>query len=419
MLFNKPLVEIDESDLHVLIDDKVAERKTIEYKRDLPGNSYTDRKEFLADVSSFANTVGGYLIYGIDTEHGIPVELCGVELTSIDDFKLACENRLRDGLFPQIPPFDIHAIEHAPNNYIIILRIPRSWSIPHRVTLEGHGHFYGRNSAGHFQMDVPQLRTAFELAGTIAERIRSFRVERLSRISSGEETPAPLNELEPKIVLHLVPLNAFNTLVSLDLKPLNVSFDGKLLDKGTLLEPLSVYDGGLYVNMRFNIDGFVRSTRSEFNTTSTIGYTQVFRNGIIEIVDISILGINVLNAERYNIKIETKSFSGEVYERKILEAMKRYTDLQKFLGIELPFFIMVSFLGVKGYKIAIQKSEHHIVEFTHEIDRMNLIIPEVIVENFDSDLAEIMRPIFDTVWNAAGYTASPNYDTSGKFIFGY
>jgi hypothetical protein len=53
------------------------------------------------------------------------------------------------------------------------------------------------------------------------------------------------------------------------------------------------------------------------------------------------------------------------------------------------------------------------------VRKMNLIIPEVMVENFDYDLAEIMRPIFDTVWNAAGYIASPNYDASGKFKFGY
>lgn len=419
MLFNKPLAEIEESDLRILIDDKVAERKTIEYKRDLPGNSYKDRKEFLADVSSFANTVGGYLIYGIDTKHGIPVELCGVELASVDDFKLTCENRLRDGLFPQIPPFDIHPIELSTNIYVIILRIPRSWSIPHRVTLENHGHFYGRNSAGHFQMDVPQLRTAFELAGTIAERVRSFRVERLSRISSGEETPAPLNEQEPKIVLHLIPLNAFSTSVSLDLKPLNVSFNGKLLDKGKLLEPLSVWDEEPTVNMRFNIDGIARSTRAQYNSTSAIGYTQVFRNGIIESVDTSLIGINAQSVARFGSNIDPMSFSGERYERKILEATKRYIVLQKFLSVELPFFIMVSFLGVKGYKIVIQKSVHHIAEFTNEIDRMNLIIPDVIVENFDYDLAEIMRPIFDTVWNAAGYVASPNYDASGKFTFGY
>ncbi len=89
MLFNKPLAEIKESDLQTLIDNKVSERKIIEYKRDLPGEKYKDRKEFLADVSSFANTAGGYLIYGIATKQGVPIELYGVEIASIDDFKLA------------------------------------------------------------------------------------------------------------------------------------------------------------------------------------------------------------------------------------------------------------------------------------------------------------------------------------------
>ncbi len=182
----KPLDKIEGNDLQVLIDDKVAERKRIEYKRDLPGTSYKDRKEFLADVSSFANTVGGYLLYGVDAKDGVPVELCGVEIASVDDLKLTWENRLRDGLSPQIPPFDIQTIELAPNNDVIILHIPRSWLVPHRVTLENHGHFYGRNSAGHFQMDVPQLRTAFELSGTLTERIRDFRADRLSKIMSGE-----------------------------------------------------------------------------------------------------------------------------------------------------------------------------------------------------------------------------------------
>jgi len=157
------------------------------------------------------------LIYGIDAKQGIPTELRGVELASFDDFKLTCENRLRDGLSPQISPIDFHAVELSLHTTVIILRIPRSWLFPHRVTLENHGHFYGRNSAGHFQMDVPQLRTAFELAGTVAERIRSFRLERLSQISSLVEIPAPLIEENPKLVLHFIPLNAFSSGESFDL----------------------------------------------------------------------------------------------------------------------------------------------------------------------------------------------------------
>ena len=141
----------------------------------------------------------------------------------------------------------------------------------------------------------------------------------------------------------------------------------------------------------------LRVLREQDNSSSTIGYTQVFRNGTIETVDMSLLGINAQNVAQFGTRVEPRSFSGEKYERKLVETVKRYIELQKFLGIELPFFIIVSFLEVKDYKISIQKSEHHIIEYTDEIDRTNLIIPEVMVEDFDVNLADAMKPIFNTV----------------------
>ena len=85
MIFGtKPLDEIEESDLQALLDNPVPERKRIEYKSELPTDRFKDRKEFLADVSSFANTVGGYLVYRVREEDGMPVEMCGVEVDSVD-----------------------------------------------------------------------------------------------------------------------------------------------------------------------------------------------------------------------------------------------------------------------------------------------------------------------------------------------
>jgi hypothetical protein len=47
-----------------LVDNQVSEHKTIEYKEALLGNADGDKKEFLADVSSFANESGGdYRVY--------------------------------------------------------------------------------------------------------------------------------------------------------------------------------------------------------------------------------------------------------------------------------------------------------------------------------------------------------------------
>ncbi len=65
MLFTKPLAEIDESDLQTLVDNGVREGKEIEYKEALTLFSPEQKQEFLNDVSSFANTNGGLLFYGI------------------------------------------------------------------------------------------------------------------------------------------------------------------------------------------------------------------------------------------------------------------------------------------------------------------------------------------------------------------
>lgn len=64
-MIQKNIDEITEEDLQALIDNSVLESKSIEYKQSLPGNSDSEKKEFLADVSSFANASGGDLIYGI------------------------------------------------------------------------------------------------------------------------------------------------------------------------------------------------------------------------------------------------------------------------------------------------------------------------------------------------------------------
>lgn len=273
--------------------------------------------------------------------------------------------------------------------------------------VKSSGRFYSRNSIGKFPLDVAQLRNAFELGATIAERIRSFRVERLGKISVGEETPVSLDEHEPKLVLHMIPFNAFATSESFDLKPL---YDGI---KGQLFHPLTIWDDISNGYMRFNADGLVRYIQWK-TPLSTSGYTQVFRNGIIETVDVSLLGINAWNANTFHSNVVLKSFSGERYERKILECIKRFIGLQEFLGVDQPFFIMVSLLNVKGYSIGYQQ-----LEYTDVIDRNNVIIPEVMIEKFDVDLAAAMKPIFDTVWNAAGYIQSPNFDAEGKFTFGY
>src|SRR5258708_30172620 len=145
-MFNKPFEDVTEEDLQALIDLKTEtqkiERKTVEYKQCLsPGHGTSDcsenaltrsndKIEFLADASSFANTVGGYLLYGVKAEAGLPVELVGIKIDA-DQQKQQMENLLRDNIEPRLPHthVDIHVVPltSKPGYSVIILSIRQSW----------------------------------------------------------------------------------------------------------------------------------------------------------------------------------------------------------------------------------------------------------------------------------------------------
>lgn len=77
---------------------------------------------------------------------------------------------------------------------------------------------------------------------------------------------------------------------------------------------------------------------------------------------------------------------------------------------------MLSLLGVSGYTMSV--SREHLVIFgideEYPIDRNDLILPEVMVETFDVDVAQVLRPAFNAIWNATGWPRCMNYDEEGQ-----
>ncbi len=150
---------------------------------------------------------------------------------------------------------------------------------------------------------------------------------------------------------------------------------------------------------RYNFDGFLSFSDTHYS------YTQTFRNGIIEAVDACMV---IPISDSRNIQRE--------YEKKIIQGVTKYTSIQKKLGAEPPFFIMLSLLDVKGYSMSINSPLNFgSLRLNHQIDRSNLLVPEVLIENFDFESSKVMKPIFDAVWNACGYSGSQNYDDSGNW----
>ena len=387
-MINKQLNKIDLDDLNNLVQNAVTEGKTIEYKDKLPGNSDFDRKEFLADISSFANTSGGDLIFGITTDQGVPKSLSGVIATNIDAEKLKYEEIIRNGLEPRIS-FFIHTVTVNPQKIVFIFRINKSWIGPHRVIFKGHDKFYARNSAGKYSLDTNELRIFFNLSSTLIEKINRFKIDRISQLVA-DNTPIPFYE-GGKIILHLIPLESFNPDYKLDLNTINNNFPN--------LEP--IYSFGW--SHRVNLEGVL--SYSGGRNDKSHSYVQLYRNGIIEAVE----GLMLSPDD------EKKYIPSIAYERELLKSLAGYLAVLKDLNISTPIVIFLTFIGIKDFEMAVDTSRFWGNDY-YKIDRDILQLPEAFIESYDTEPKDILRPMFDLVWNACGYTHDYNFDEQGNWI---
>ena len=391
LIHGKPFSELDAADLQSIIDDQLAEGKTVEYKSALPGNSDRDKKEFLADVSSFSNSAGGYLLYGITEENGLPQELKGLDDIDPDSQILRIDNLLRDAIAPRIPGLNIRSIAIENKGPVIAIHQPKSWVSPHMVTFAGGSKFFTRNSAGKYRLDVFELRLAFDATNVEGERLRNFRIDRIGRIIAGE-TPIPIGD-QAKIIIHLIPVSAFDTGIKHDLRELQLS------PSPEDLAPIYATYGS---NLRFNFDGIL--TFEKYNHSEpAVSYLQVFRNGIIESSCASL----------FDHDREPPLIPSILFEEEIVKSLGKYFRIQNTLEIEPPYFLLISLVGVKGYNLPTRSRGFG--HFNNLIDRDDLLVPEILVEDSSLPAETILKPAFDAVWNAAGQPQSPFYDNEGNW----
>ncbi len=392
MFETKKFEEINASDLKSLLNDPIArESRTIDYKRELNVAISKDKKEFLADISSFANTVGGYLFYGIDESDGIPIAIKLIAIENQDSDILRLEQIVRAGIRPQINGANLRFVP-VDNGCVLIVYIPKSWSAPHMVTFDNHNKFYGRSSSGKFFLDVGELRVLFNLSETSYERIRNFRAERIAKIIGNMELPVEMGQDLAKILLHLVPFSM-------------VDPGGMKIDISTLRSDRSFFApfGRGMTGSHLNFDGLV-TFASNTKPGSGCSYTQVFRNGCIEVVDSDMLNHR-----------DKKVIPGGTFDLEILESITNYTQVLEKYKVTPPFLLMLSLLNVKGYEMAVDP-KYSYRNSMQLIDRTNLIVPEVILTDFSDNLPDLMKSAFDSVWNACGWSGSKNYDESGNWV---
>ncbi len=72
-------------------------------------------------------------------------------------------------------------------------------------------------------------------------------------------------------------------------------------------------------------------------------------------------------------------------------------------------------IGVSGYILGVKDGFRRQMLNQTPIDRDQLDVPEIILEDLTRNSADVLRPVFDAVWNAAALPRCLNYDQDGKW----
>lgn len=428
-------MQIDAEKLKELIGKQ--EGPTLEFKLKylLTGQGKsTVQDEVAKDLTALANTVGrnpndyGFLILGAGNELK-PDKTRDKE--DVRPFQFSRKNFLdivNSACTPRLPNVEYEEIEVDGNYYGIItippspyvhtlsrdLNTPKLWrkgSVLIRV-----GDEVCVASPVEIQMMEQQKKqlfnSSFQVASTTDKFIEwseEYRLKRIDKILKGEVSANLIDG--PKVVLHIIPLKAFEAKYRINFTEFNRTRFGL-----PILGEICEY--------RVNFDGMLGHGKRRYsNTTKSEFSLQILNNGIFEAVY-----LHYANPDNKGINPD--------YESDMIKELKIFLSLQEKLAISPPIFITLSLLGVQGYVMDYTPSwfreirtptpppkgqKYGFIETGKRretpIDMDNLLVPGIVIDSIECDLSKEMKEIFDCIWAACGWEQSMNYnEKTGEWI---
>lgn len=219
------------------------------------------------------------------------------------------------------------------------------------------------------------------------DRIEEFRRDRVKLVEIGDLRLFELWGESARIVFHIIPVGSFKY------GEYVIPTIGEPNLRG--LTPLGE-NGGI---RSYDYDGYVTWIKNP-GADTVVSYAQLFSNGRLEFVDCWIL--RPRNSQRL--------VPGYSFEEILIKKLAQVLTLFETWSVPAPFLVLLSLVNIKGYRIATERMLEGVTYRPHPINRENLLIPGVELAEPKVDPARALKPIFDSVWNAAGWPRSQNYD---------
>ncbi len=164
-----------------LVHDRVEEGPRLDYKAEISLGEPNQRREAAKDISSFANEIGGTLLYGIPedgSESGAPIPTTPYGIDPVADLEQKLENIYVDSIRPTLPEWKVRkvALTEYPGKVVYLVWTPESWLGPHMVESHGDWRYYRRGQFRNVAMAEHEVRSRYErlsrlrdLAGSVVD----------------------------------------------------------------------------------------------------------------------------------------------------------------------------------------------------------------------------------------------------------
>lgn len=390
----KHISKLQPQDIVDLIDNSVKENINLEYKQALNISDDKGKKEFVRDVTSFFNTEGGCIIYGIqdarDTNKqptGYPDKILSVTVDNWDKLENQMYQVVRNETDPAISNLVARHLVIGADN-VIILGIPQRLGLPAMVTHHDNNNFFKRSPAGKYVVNAAGLNEMFMESLELRSQIKKF-VDR--RISQDLRDMIANYTLGPLYFMHITPFSFLGNKF-IDIKTLSRFEDDHLLNpiRNSRSDMLPAHYS------RFNFDGYKTSIRSHKDVE--VSYLQVFRNGPVE-----------FSTTAFGLQGGMKMLQGCNLIVNTIFAILRIMELYQKLEILPPYLLNINVLHTNKVMLLAQGVSYP-EDFINS-DKLSLL-PVFLEKNDYSqfELFQLLNDNFDTIWQAAGKRQSPGYD---------
>lgn len=218
------------------------------------------------------------------------------------------------------------------------------------------------------------------------EELSEYRRIRIEAIKQGQAPLALKNT--PKLVCHLIPE-----------KPLKSKLAVSQLQMQLENLPLLVFAGSR--SSKPTANGLL-ITETALHTSAEFGYTEAKKDGVIEAVASDATTRNTQDPQ------SVPYFSHDLVAETI-RSVRSYLKAYAELGVSAPIYCFLSLIGVRGmmlYWPGFGRTAHPVAEDDILMD------PIVCNELVHDDCTELLKPAFDTIWNAGGLDYCPLFQKS-------